>query len=65
MTDHLPVYYFDQPPSNALSDRHGLEIILEPLQKWSCPEELVNHKSIKIVISIDVKFSSLFQLMSI
>ena len=42
VTDHLPVYYFDPPPSNALSDSHGLEIILEPVQKWSCPEELVN-----------------------
>ena len=58
VTDHLPVYYFDQPPSNALSDRHGLEIILEPLQKWTCPEELVNRKSIRIVILIEIKFSS-------
>ena len=42
MTDHLPVYYFDPPPPNELSDSHGLEIILEPIQKWSCPDELVN-----------------------
>lgn len=43
VTDHLPVYYFDPPPPNALSDSHGLEIILDPVQKWSCPEELVNY----------------------
>lgn len=41
VTDHIPVYSRYPAPSDKLSIAHSMEIILEPMQKWTCPEDLV------------------------
>lgn len=47
VSDHIPLHHNETKNStnNATrlpeKEKEGLEIILEPLQKWQCPVELV------------------------
>ena len=42
VTDYIPIRDGNMEINHRLSYCPGIEIILEPMQKWTVPDELVN-----------------------
>lgn len=51
ITDHIPVYCRYPVPDDKLSTAHSMEIILEPMQKWTCPDNLVSAMDVQAQFS--------------